>query len=80
MPLSQCSCCTQRVNRFCDGNFGKPHLVARPQLSDAMHVGSDDVGDLGIAAGGLLIDEQNNRLPILRHLNGAERNAVGQQL
>ncbi len=67
----------QQVNRFWNGHLLKPHLVARAQLANMVHVGCDHVRDFGIATGRLLIDKQNNRLPVLRHLDGAERDAVG---
>src|SRR5215472_6992430 len=45
-----------------------------------MHVGCDDVRDLWIAACGLLIDEQNNRLPVLRNLNRSQWDAIREKL
>src|SRR5208282_3621804 len=68
-----------RLDRFCNGNFRKSHLVARPQLADAMDIGRDHIRDLGISTGGLLIDKENDRLAILRHLNSPERDAIRKQ-
>ena len=71
---------TQCVNRLGNRHFRKSHFVARPQLPNAMHVSRDDIGDFRIAAGRLLINEQDNRLSVLRHLDRPRWNAVGQQL
>jgi len=70
----------QSLNRIADGYLRKAYRIARPQLADAIPVGGNHVSNLGIASGRLLIDEQDNGLPVLRHLNGAQRDAVSQQL
>src|SRR5215469_9682844 len=68
----------QRVDRFPDRDFGKADFVSRSQLADTMHVCGDNIRHLRIAAGSLLVDEQDNRLAILRHLDGPARDAVRQ--
>src|SRR5215469_2308196 len=68
----------QRVDRFRDRDFGKAHFISRAQLADTMHVCGDNIRDLRIASRSLLVDEQDNRLAILRHLDGPERDAVRQ--
>src|SRR5215469_14541874 len=70
----------QRVDRFRDRDFGKADIVSGTQLADTMHVCGDNIRHLRIAARSLLVDEQDNRLAILRHLDGPERDAVRQQL
>src|ERR1017187_8787982 len=65
------------LNRSSDGTLGKPHLAAWPDWSNAVHAGGDDVGDLGVSSGGLLIDKQDDWLPVLRYLDGAQRDSIG---
>jgi hypothetical protein len=55
------------------------NYIARTQLADAEEIGGDDVGDFGVAAGGLLLDEEKNRLAGRSDLQGAEGNAFGDE-
>src|SRR5271167_2170814 len=71
---------SQSINCLSNRYFGKPHLVARSQLTDAVHISRNNIGNFRIAARSLLINKQDNRLAILRNLDGAQRDTVGQQL
>src|SRR5260370_5361985 len=55
----------------------KSNLVARAKLSQAVQVGGNDVGDLRIAAGGLLFHKQDDGQAACGNLNGANRDAFG---
>ena len=52
------------MDRLGNRDFDESHLFARPQLSQAAEVGGNYIGDLRIAACGLLIDKENNGLLI----------------
>jgi hypothetical protein len=56
----------------------EPHLVARAQLSDAVQVGGYHARDLGVAAGGLVLHEREDRLSVRRHLERAQRHPLGE--
>ncbi len=60
-----------------DGHLLEAHLVPRLQLAQQPEVGGDDVGDLGVAAGGLAVAQHNDGLALGGHLDGAEGDAVG---
>ena len=52
-------------------------LGADRQPRERRQVGRNDGRDLGIAAGGLPVREQHDRLAVARHLDRARRDAVG---
>src|SRR5579885_2155491 len=68
----------------CSGGFGRDEfetdLVARPELADAGQIRGNDVRDFRIAAGGLLLDEEDDRFAARRDLDRAERDSFGGHL
>src|SRR5579862_8177357 len=79
-PLQPLLLRLQQMDRLGNGDFDESHLFARSQLTHAVEVCRDYIRDLWIAAGGLLIDKENNRLLVLRDLNCPERNSFCEQL
>ena len=69
VEYSHCSCSLQQLERLFDGDPLEPHFIARPQLAQAPEIGRDHVGRLGISAGGLVLHEENDGLPVGRHLD-----------
>ena len=61
-------------------HFLKADGVVRPKLSGPRQIDGDHVRDLGITADRLAIPEQHDRLPVVRHLDGAGRDGLGRQL
>ena len=59
-----------------DRDRGKAQRVARPSPSDNRQVGRDDRGDFGVAAGRLVIGEQQDRLSRAGHLDRAGHNRI----
>ena len=58
-------------------NAFKANFVARAKLSQAVQVGGNHVGNLRIAAGGLLFHKKDDRQARGGNLYGADRNAFG---
>ena len=52
-------------------------LVARAQLAQPPEIRGDHVGRLGIAAGGLVLHEEHDRLSVRRRLHRAQRHSFG---
>src|SRR6516164_8227429 len=63
---------------FCrlDRDRGKAQRVARPPASDNWQVGRDDRGNFGVAAGRLVIGEQQDRLARAGDLDRAGHNRI----
>src|SRR5579885_2057689 len=70
----------QQGERLFEGDAFEADLVARAKLADRVHVGGNDVGDLGVAAGGLVLDEEEDGAAVRRHLHGAEGDAFGEHV
>jgi hypothetical protein len=51
------------------------YFVSRAELPDAGNIRRNDVGNLGITAGGLLVNKEYDRLAVGRNLNGTKRNS-----
>ena len=62
---------------FLHAHRGKAHRRAGPRLREQRQVVRDDGGDLGIAAGGLVIRHQHDGQTVARHLHGAKDDAIG---
>ena len=62
------------------GDELETNAIAGAELANAGNVGSDDVGDFGVATGGLLVDEEEDGLAIGGELDGAEGDALGDHL
>ena len=60
-----------------DGDGGEADRVAGAAAADNREVGRDNRGDLGIAAGSLVVGQQQDRLTGARHLDRAGRDRVG---
>ena len=58
----------------------KPHDVVRLELGRGPEIDGDHVRNLGITADRLAIPEQQNRLPVVRHLHGPWGDRFGEQL
>src|SRR5262249_25653343 len=56
---------------------GKADFIARPLAPDGREVGRDDGRDLGIAAGCLVVGEEQDRLARARHLDRPGGDAIG---
>src|SRR5690606_18491596 len=54
--------------------------VARPELGEEREIGGGDDGDDGIAAGGRVIGEEDDRLAVGRHLDRPGHHALAGQL
>ena len=55
------------------------NAVAGSELAESIEVRADDVGDFGIAANGLPVDAEHDRLAVVRDLYGARRDRLGRQ-
>src|SRR6266498_893313 len=55
----------------------KADALARAQLAGAPQVGGDDVGDFGVAAGGLVLDKNDDWLSCRRHLDCTQSDSLG---
>src|SRR5215469_12181424 len=66
---------TERLRRL-DGYRGQTQGIAGPPLSDNRQVRRNDRGDLWIAAGRLMICEQQNRLSRPGHLDGTGHDCI----
>ena len=55
----------------------KAQHAARPRMRQARQVGADHRGDLGVAADGLRVHAQHDRLAVAGHLHRARRHAFG---
>src|SRR5207249_4782228 len=55
------------------GNSLKADAVAGAELAELPEIGGDDVGGLGVAAGGLVFDEEDDGLAVGGDLNCAQR-------
>src|SRR6266568_833511 len=62
--------------RLLVSDAAEPQQSARPCVRKSRKVGGDDAADLGVAARGLAIVEQHNRLSVAGNLNGARRHAI----
>ena len=67
----------QSLLGLADGYLFKFYLVACLQLAQQPEVGRDDIGNLGIAAGGLTVAQHDDGLALRGNLDGAEGDAVG---
>src|SRR5687767_2411419 len=54
--------------------------VARPELAELVQVGSDHLGNLGIAADRLAVHPQDDALAVARHLHRPRADRLGHQL
>src|SRR5262249_7050554 len=72
--LDQCTSC------LVPSHLLEADFVARAKLAEAVEVSGDHVGDLRISAGGLLLNEENNRQAGGSDLNDAERHAFTDHL
>ena len=61
---------------FLDGHRLEADLLIGLPLYQLRNVDTDDRRDLRIATGGLSISEQDDRLTMRRHLDGAERDPL----
>jgi len=70
----------QQIQGLLDGDALEAHFVARRNCPRRQKIGRDHVGGFGIASGGLVLDEENDRLAVGRHLDCPQRHALGEHV
>ena len=77
---SHCSCWRSRWSACSMVTHSKRTSSRGRNLAETPEIGGDHVGGLGIPAGGLVLDEENDWLAIGRHLDRAQRHALGEHV